>query len=105
VQLFSSQVFGSSRKFAYKFNSILSGLTNLSMLEGLVDAPVVFTMGRVKIILDAVIGPSRQLFRDICPLISKQFMQFEDLLLFLFTDWVFLYVRIQMVVPSKESSA
>lgn len=59
-------------------------------------------MGWVKVVFDAVVGPAWQLFRDVRPLITESFVQFEDLLLFFSANRIFLDVRVQVVVPSSH---
>lgn len=72
------------------------------MLEALVYAALMFAVGRVKVVLDAVVTASWEFFRNICPLVSKLLVQVEDLLLLLLVDRVLLDVGVQMIMPPAE---
>jgi len=45
--------------------------------------------------------PARQLFCNVCPLVTEPFMRFKDFLFFLFCDWVFLDFWVKMIVPPR----
>jgi len=62
----------------------------------------VFSVGRVKVILDTVVRAARQFFSDVGPLVAKTFMEVKNFLFFFFIDWSLVDARIQMVVPSID---
>ena len=45
-------------------------LTNLRVLEGLVDASLMLPVGGVEVVLDAVVGAAGQFFSNVGPLVS-----------------------------------
>jgi len=71
-----------------------------SKLECLVDPALVLAVGRVEVVLDAVVGAARQLFCYVSPPITHLLVQLEYLMLFRSADRVLVYVRVQVIVPS-----
>ena len=56
-------------------------------------------MSGVKIVLNAVIWTPRQLLGNVRPLIAKLLVQIKNFLLFFPIYWVFLDIRVQMIMP------
>ncbi len=55
---------------------------------------------RVEVVLDRVVSSTRQIFSDLRPLVSKLSMRLYDQVIFLFSPFFLLYMRIQMIMPS-----
>jgi hypothetical protein len=71
------------------------------VLKGFIDSSLVFSVGGVKVVFDAVVRSTWKFFRDVCPLVSKPFMKIEYHPFFFLVYWILLYVRIKVVVPTK----
>lgn len=64
-----------------------------------------FTVGRIVVILDAIVASARDLLGNHCPLITKSFAQTKDFDLFIATDRSLVNIRVQMIVPSKKGDS
>ena len=69
------------------------------MLQRFDDTALVLAVSRVKIILNAIIGATWQLFGYIGPPIPKLLVQVKNSLLFVLVDRGLFYERIQVVMP------
>ena len=69
-------------------------LTNLSMLEALVDAALVLPVRRVEVVLDAVVGAAWEFLGDVGPFVTQLLVQVENLLFLLSVDRIFVDVGI-----------
>lgn len=92
VQLLCRRVLARVEQFGCKLTG--KRLTDLGVLQTLVDSPLVLAVGRVEVVLDAVVGPTGQLLRDVRPLVAQLLVQLEDHPLLLAVDWVLLDVRV-----------
>ena len=79
----------------------LETLTYLGIFQAFVDPPLVLTMGRIEVVLDAVVRATWELFGYVSPLVPQLLVQAEDLLLLFVVDRVLLNVRVKVVVPSE----
>ncbi len=79
-------------------------LTDNGMLEGFYDSALVLAVCRVEVVLDAIVGATRQLFRDVSPPVAILLMQVKNSFFFVLVDRRFFNKRIQMIVPSNYSS-
>ena len=69
-------------------------LTDLGMLEALVDSSLVLSVSRVEVVLNAVVRAPWQLLRDVRPFVTELLVQVENLLLLLPIDRIFVDVWI-----------
>ena len=56
-------------------------------------------MGRVEVVLDAVVGATGQFFSNVSPLIAQLLVQIKNLLLFSLIDRSLVNVGVQVIVP------
>ena len=56
----------------------MSWLTNLGMFETFVDSSLMFAMGRVEVVFDAIVAAPGQFFRNVSPLVPQLFVQIEN---------------------------
>ena len=69
-------------------------LTDLGMLEALVDSSLVLSVSRVEVVLNAVVRAPWQLLRDVRPFVTELLVQVKNLLLLLPVDRIFVDVWI-----------
>ena len=74
-------------------------LTELGQFKHFNDAAIVFAVGGVEVVFDAVVAAAGQLLGDLGPLVAHGLVQREYLFLFLTADRVLLNVRVQVVMP------
>ena len=74
-------------------------LTQLGQFKHFNNTAIVFAVGGVEVVLDAVVAAARQFHGDLGPLVAHSLVQHEYLFLFLAADRVLLNVRVQVVVP------
>ena len=60
------------------------------------------SVGGIEVVLDAIVRPTWQLFRNICPLVSQLLVEIKYFLFFLSIDRIFVDIWIQVIVPSKK---
>ena len=77
-------------------------LTNLGISKVFVDSTLVLAMGRVEVILDAIVRAPGKVLGDISPLVPKPLVQVKNLLLLILIDRCLVNVRVQVIVPSNS---
>ena len=75
----------------------------MSVLETFVDTSLVLSVGRVKVVFDAVVRSARQILGNIGPLVAKFLVQVKNLLLLNLIDGSLVNVRVQVIVPPAFS--
>jgi len=77
-------------------------LTNLSMLERLVDAALMLAVGGVEIVFDAIVWAAWKFFGDVGPFVAQLFVEIENFLFFFLIDGILFDVGVQMVMPPAK---
>ena len=79
----------------------LEQFANLCKLERLINAALMLSMCRIKVILNAIVASAWQLFCNVGPLVAELLVQIENFALFVAVDGVFFDVGVQVIVPPK----
>ena len=76
----------------------------MGIAEALIDSTLMLAMGRIKVILDAIIRPAGQILGDIGPFVAEFFVEVKNFLLLHFVDRCLVDERVQVIVPSGQNN-
>ena len=73
------------------------------MFEAFVNSSLMLSVGGVKVILDAIVGATWQLFGYISPFVTQLFVQVKNHFFLFSVDGIFFNVWIKVIMPSKRN--